>query len=36
MPPALKKARANFVIANAGTLEELRNHLDTIWAQIDA
>lgn len=36
MPAALKKARANFVIENAGTLEELRNHLDTVWAQIDA
>ncbi len=35
MPAALKRARADFVIDNTGSPEELRNRLDEVWGRID-
>jgi dephospho-CoA kinase len=36
MPAELKRARADYVIANTGTPEELRNRLDEVWSRIAA
>jgi dephospho-CoA kinase len=35
LPAEQQRARADCVLQNAGTLEELRNQLDRAWAQID-
>lgn len=34
MPADLKRARADYVIENAGTLEELEKEVDRVWRQI--
>jgi len=34
MPAELKRARADFVIENAGTLEQLAEHVKTVWEAI--
>lgn len=36
MPAELKRARADFVIENDGTLEQLRKQVDTVWLQLTA
>lgn len=36
MPAELKRARADFVIENNGTLEELRDYVDEVWERLTA
>ena len=36
MPAELKRARADFVIDNTGTLDDLEAHVDQVWAAIVA
>lgn len=36
MPAELKRARADYVIENTGTLEELRRDVDSLWALLTA
>jgi dephospho-CoA kinase len=36
MPAELKRARADFVIENAGSLEELRRQVDGVWERLTA
>jgi dephospho-CoA kinase len=35
MPSARKRARADFVIDNVGTREELERRADEVWAALD-
>jgi dephospho-CoA kinase len=36
MPAELKRARADFVIENAGSLDELRRQVDDVWERLTA
>jgi dephospho-CoA kinase len=36
MPAELKRSRADYIIDNTGSPEELRNRLDEVWSRIDA